>query len=376
MSPSASFPKAAVVTGALALGSRALPWLSVGMGIYDWYNQAGLTVNPDGEVGELAGAQQPVSGYSYYAGGSSASLAWGQFADSSSVSAVIVAKTRESWGSNFEQTYSQLPAYNVNGGCGLGKGCFCNKNLTTNAVSCGYGTAWTVSRQVLTQTACALVSTGQIQGNATGGLCPNGAFQPVSQADAASRLNNAPITADVLKRALEEVLKAGGSLQDTGTHSVIGPSSVPGETKTKTTTAANGTTQVTTVTNNYNYSYAGNTITITTTEVIQNPDGSTETTTSDTPDPLCADNPTSLACIKLGDVPTDQPAWETKTIAYQADSLGLPAACPAPWTGQLRGWTLSFSYQPACDVAPQVRLAILALTTLGALLMIITTVRT
>lgn len=209
----------------------------------------------------------------------------------------------------------------------------------------------------------------------TGGLCPSGTFSPLPEATFADRLNNAPITADTLRRALDEVLKAGGSINDTGSHSVSGPASVPGETKTKTTTAANGTTQVTTVTNNYNYNYSGNTVTITTTEVIQNPDGSTETTTSDTPDPLCAENPNSLACVKLGDVPTDQPAWETKTIAYQADSLGLPAACPAPWTGQLRGWTLSFSYQPACDVAPQVRLAILALTTLGALLMIVTTVR-
>lgn len=375
--PSAGFGKGAVVAGALALGSRAFPWLSVGMGLYDWFNQAGLTADPQtGALGEISGAQavapsvvyRPdsspfVNGAGFFASRSEALLAgssrYAQELPSilgSGYSCVVV--TPSSWsGSSI-----------VNGTARCQRGAGAPDNYVVNI---GLASRTDSTAQ------CYYVSDGRLSGSAaTGGACPSGSFTPLTQTAAADRLNNAPITADVLKRSLEEVLKAGGSLEDTGTHTVTGPASIPGETKIKTVTAANGTTQVTTVTNNYNYNYAGNTITITTTELVQNPDGSTEETTSDTPDPLCAQNPNSLACIKLGDVPTDQPAWETRTIAYQADSLGLPAACPAPWTGQLRGWTLSFSYQPACDVAPQVRLAILALTALGSLLMIVTTVRT
>lgn len=375
LTPTAVFPKGALVTGALALGRNMLPWLVTGKALYDWYKAANMQVDPDtGEPGEMSGAQESASGYYYFGSGNSNIAAQGNFSTEAAAVQLVKSWNQIPSGSTF-LSWVYEPAYGVNQGCGVGKGSFLVKNNTTGAQT-SYCSTYQVGRGSLTQTACADVSTKKIMGNATGGLCPSGTFQPLTQTAAADRLNNANVSGDVLRRALEEILKAGGSLQDTGSHSVIGPSSVPGETKTKTTTAANGTTQVTTVTNNYNYNYAGNTITITTTEVIQNPDGSTETTTSDTPDPLCADNPTSLACIKLGDVPTDQPAWETKTIAYQADSLGLPAACPAPWTGQLRGWTLSFSYQPACDVAPQIRLAILALTTLGALLMIVTTVRT
>ena len=375
LSPSAVFPKSALVTGALLLGRNILPWVGVGEALYDWYKAANLAPDPvTGEPGEMAGAQESASGYYYFGSGNAYIVAEGTFSTEAAAVQLVKSWNQVPTGSTFV-SWVYEPAYGVNGGCGSSRGRFIAKN-NSNGVETQYCSTFSVARGSLSQTACADVGTKKIMGNATGGLCPGGTFTPVSIATAEQRLNNADVTSDVLKRSLEDILKAGGSLQDTGTHSVIGPSSVPGETKTKTTTAANGTTQVTTVTNNYNYNYAGNTITITTTELVQNPDGSTEETTSDTPDPLCADNPNSLACIKLGDVPTDQPGWETKTIAYQADSLGLPAACPAPWTGQLRGWTLSFSYQPACDVAPQVRLAILALTTLGALLMIITTVRT
>lgn len=375
LSPSAAFPKAALVTGALALGRNLLPWLVTGKALYDWYRSANMTAHPEtGEPGELSGAQETASGYYYYGAGNTSIVAQGKF--STQAAAVQLVKDWQTMpsGSTFVR-WVYDPAYGVDRGCSTGKGSYVARD-NTSGVETAYCSAFQVARGSLTQTACADIQTKKIQGNAVGGLCPGGTFTPLTQTAAADRLNNAPVTADVLKRALEDILKAGGSLQDTGTHTVIGPSSVPGETKTKTTTAANGTTQVTTVTNNYNYNYSGDTITITTTEVIQNPDGSTEETTSDTPDPPCADGSTSLNCIKLGDVPTDAPEWETKTIAYQADSLGLPAACPAPWSGQLRGWTLSFSYQPACDVAPQIRLGVLALSTLGALLMIITTVRT
>lgn len=373
LTPSATFPKPNIASAAVALGGRVLPWLSVGMGLYDWYQAANL--NPD---------ESSPSGFSEDVGGSSAVAGYWAFnsnpAQRFGTSTAACDFALQEWvraystGSNVivSQSNSMTVVNSNRVNCPVSVTYKASASATVTSTA---SNTYTINR-TLGDGLCADNASQLVSANGIGGACPGPVRTPVTETQLAEKLNNANVSNASLAKALEEILKAGGLVQDSGTHSVTGPASIPGETKTKTTTAANGTTQVTTVTNNYNYSYAGDTITITTTEVIQNPDGSTESTTSNTPDSLCADNPNSLACIKLGDVPTDQPAWETKTIAYQADSLGLPAACPAPWTGQLRGWTLSFSYQPACDVAPQIRLAILALTTLGALLMIVTTVRT
>lgn len=373
LTPTATFPKPNIAFAAVALGGRVLPWLAVGKGLYDWYRAANL--NPD---------ESSPSGFSEDVGGSSAVAGyWAfnsnpaqRFGTSSAACDFALSEWVKAYSTGTNVIVSQANSVTVVNSNRVN----CPTTVTYKASPTATVTSTAQNTYTINRTLggglCADNATQLVSADGIGGVCPGPVKTPLTDIQLAERLNNANVSSAALSKALEEILKAGGAIQDTGTHSVIGPSSVPGETKTKTTTAANGTTQVTTVTNNYNYNYAGNTITITTTELVQNADGSTEETTSDTPDPLCAQNPNSLACIKLGDVPTDQPGWETKTIAYQADSLGLPAACPAPWTGQLRGWTLSFSYQPACDVAPQVRLAILALTTLAALLMIITTVRT
>lgn len=353
LSPSAGFGKGAIAAGALALGGRVLPWLTAGKALYDWFDAAGVRYGDDGIV-EVRSEPTPSSelGSGSWRGNPpvpQTQLGYGTPLDACKAVGV--------WRSADFGQPGRFVGTSVYGITATQYGCRDQNGASLPNVS---ATAQ-----------CPFGSPG------VNGVCPyTQAWADDVASLAPSRLANANISPTTLAGSLEEVLKAGGSIEDTGTHTVTGPASFPGETKTKTVTAPNGTSQVTTVTNNYNYNYSGDTITITTTSVVQNPDGSTEETTSDTPDPLCSQNPNSLACVKLGDVPTTEPAWETKTIVYQADSLGLPAACPAPWTGQLRGWTLSFSYQPACDVAPQVRLAILALTTLGALLMIITTVRT
>lgn len=208
------------------------------------------------------------------------------------------------------------------------------------------------------------------------GKCATGRYNVATPAQAAARIAQYGDPAG-LKPLAQDVLSKGGSIETSSPRTLSGPASSPVQTSTKTTATPNGTSSVVTTNTVNNYTYNGDTITQTTVTTINYPDGSTEVEQKqeETPD-KCSSDTDSLDCMKLGDLPTDAPVWETKTIAYQADSLGLPAACPAPWTGQLRGWTLSFSYQPACDVAPQVRLAILALTTLGALLMIVTTVRT
>lgn len=367
--PSALFPKGNIAAGAIALGSRALPWLTVGKALYDWYQLADVTVNDQGQTGEITGDSLGSSDYAWNWTNNN-----GRFYSPQTACAAAKAQISTDL-AKIGITPTSVGAQTLTMQGTSGAECRVPFTYMQNGFSRSDTQLYVLSRASLGEVWC-FDSNGAKSIKPTGGLCPSGTFSPLPEATFAERLNNAPITADTLRRALDEVLKAGGSINDTGSHSVSGPASVPGETTTRTNTAANGTTQVTTINNTYNYNYAGNTVTITKTETITNPDGSTTVNNTNTPDPACADSPNSLACVKLGDIPTDQPVWDTKTITYQADSLGLPAACPAPWTGQLRGWTLSFSYQPACDVAPQVRLAILALTTLGALLMIITTVRT
>lgn len=155
-----------------------------------------------------------------------------------------------------------------------------------------------------------------------------------------------------------------------------GPASLTQPATQTVTQHPNGTTSISTVTTTNNITYNGDTYNITNTTVKNNPDGTTETTTETQKDQSqCAKSPKSLACIELGDPPADKPEWQTKTVVYQVDSLGLPAACPAPWTGQVHGWSLSMSWQPACDQAPAIRAGVLALAGLTALMLIITTIR-
>ena len=155
-----------------------------------------------------------------------------------------------------------------------------------------------------------------------------------------------------------------------------GPASISQPSTQTVTQSPNGTTSISTVTTTNNITYNGDTYNITNTTIKNNPDGSTETTTEAQKDQSqCAKSPNSLACIELGSPPSESPTWQTRTVVYQAESLGLPAGCPAPWSGTVHGWNLSMSWQPACDVADQVRAGVLALAALSALLMIITTVR-
>ncbi len=207
-------------------------------------------------------------------------------------------------------------------------------------------------------------------------LCNGGTVQTLSPEQAADKVKpyaDPAKAVDVVKQAMGQGVSAQPYAE---TRPATGPATLTQPATTKTVTQPNGTTSVSTVTVTNNITYAGDTYNVTNTTVTNNPDGST-TTESQTPDKdPCDLNPTALACIKLGEPPSDMPTWQTKSIAYQADNLGLSGACPAPWTGTVHGWSLSMSYQPVCDVAPQIRHGVLALASLGALLMIITTVRT
>lgn len=154
-----------------------------------------------------------------------------------------------------------------------------------------------------------------------------------------------------------------------------GPASLTQPATSSVKTDANGVQSVTTSQVTNNITYQGDTYNVSNTTVLNNPDGSTETTTENPEKSFCESMPNSAACADLGDPGSDKPSWQTKDVLYSADSLGLPAACPAPWSGSVHGWTLSFSYSPICDNAGAIRAGVLALAGLSALFLIITTVK-
>lgn len=373
--PSSAFTKVALAAG---LVTRLGPWIALGTAAYQWMNDAGVTYNPNsGALTTDQGGQAPVSGFSYFAEGSQTSRAWGNWSSPSGPAARIKTEVVSTWSaSGYNVEFVSDPVYGVNNGCGVGAACFCLIQRSNGTRSCGYGSAWQVSRTALTQTACAYRDSGLLSGvNAIANICPSGTPTAATPAMTAQALVNAQVSDANLGKAWREILDNGGQIDDSGPSSLTGPSQVTGPTSSTTSTTATGTQAVTNTATTYNITYNTNNITINETKTVTNPDGSSTSTTQKPADP-CASDPNSLACAKLGDPGSDSPQWQTKTVVYQAENLGFTGSCPSPWTGTVHGWNLSMSWQPACDVAPQIRLGVLALCTLGALLMIVTTVRT
>ncbi|NBD21955.1 hypothetical protein GTZ97_14940 [Aquabacterium fontiphilum] len=277
LAPTATFDKAALARGAVNLGTRALPWLTLGYGLYDWYTSAGIQ-----QSGDVVTGAEPYS---------PAVLGSGTWTFEEAPNKTLGYGTRDaacvaynSWRSTVGLiVLSGIYARQSNGGW------VCTGTFPDGAIS------WTAAiLEQLPSTRCPFGSAN------SEGQCPyNAQQQPIDLQDAISRLIDAPITAQQLKLALEEILAAGGSLQSTGT-SVTGPSSAPGPQRTTTTTSPNGTQTVTTYNTTYNYTYNNTTIKVTASETKTSPDGSTETTTDDSPDP----QPSPTADPPMPDVPS------------------------------------------------------------------------
>jgi len=92
----------------------------------------------------------------------------------------------------------------------------------------------------------------------------------------------------------------------------------------------------------------------------------TGVTTGDAVADACAGLEGTAGCTQLG-TPDGSPVVATQSIDFAVDSLGLPAACPAPLvqTFPVVG-SVSFAFTPLCDIAPAIRLAFLALAALSA----------
>lgn len=167
----------------------------------------------------------------------------------------------------------------------------------------------------------------------------------------------------------------GGIPDSSGSPSVTGPSSSPGSSST--TTGPSGSITTTTVNN---FTYQGDTITITQSTVTTTTSPTGETTTEETvsdkaPDKEevdpCKQNPDSLGCIKLGEVPDEEVTKLTREVSVTAEAVNLPAQCPAPI--EAAGYSLSFD--AACDFSEGVHPFVLAAAALMAGLIVIRSIQ-
>jgi hypothetical protein len=217
------------------------------------------------------------------------------------------------------------------------------------------------------------------------GKCQTGRYSEAPNSKVADRLRDygkPENMADVLK----DLLSKGGTAATESSRTMSGPQSITGTPTTSTTTNPDGSTSTTTTTPTTNYNYQGSTINYnisTTTTTVNNSTGATTTTTTNqTPQPNaedpCAKHPGSVGCMDVGKPPTDGPQWQTRNIDFAAEDLGMGGACPPPGsiTLPVHAWVLTWSYQPACDVAPVIRFGLLALTAIGCLVWVLTVVRT
>lgn len=202
------------------------------------------------------------------------------------------------------------------------------------------------------------------------GKCPTGRYDPASSTTVRDRVIQwGGLTSAVGAALAPEILARGQPITAEGPRELTGPgsASIPNSGTTTTTTNPDGsTTTTTTGDTQVTYTYAGDTITYNTSNTTTNNNGGSSTT-DEIKDP-CVENPDRAGCAKLGDPGDGKPIWQQKDIPFAAEDLGFGGACPAPWTAQIRSWTLTMSYQPACDVAPVVRLGVLALTALMAIM--------
>jgi len=217
------------------------------------------------------------------------------------------------------------------------------------------------------------------------GKCPTGRYSVATPTQVSNQIGQ---YGDVTKlpALAQDVLNKGGTIPVADDRHMTGPSSVPGTPTTTTSTNPDGSTTTTTKTPTVSYTYNNNTVnyyttTVTTTQSCAAGGSCTTGTTTSTDKPQesdqCKAHPETLGCLKLGDLPTDQPQWQTKTVTFAPESVGGSAACPAPGSVTLPylGRTLTWSYQPACDIAPTISAGMQLLCALGCLLFIIQAVR-
>lgn len=243
----------------------------------------------------------------------------------------------------------------------------------------------------LIETLCGDGSNPGLDGN-----CASGTWVPKSQAEAVKQLAAQGVTAATagVGQAAVDAVNKGGITIPADSVKVTGPATqtlpaVVTQTTSQTDAQGNTKTATTTSQQTYTYSYDGPTVTVTTstttktdngdgtsTTVVSTPAKSPSTSTSPGSDPdnpgLCDMYPGIIACLKLGDAPTDKaPTGNVNVPSYVAESVDLPVGCPDDVI--VAGKTVS--YGPICTTATQARPWILVGAAFSALMLVLVAVR-
>lgn len=204
-----------------------------------------------------------------------------------------------------------------------------------------------------------------------GGICPQGTWNAIDLPTATTKLANAIAGASNKTDIARDVVKNGGQ-PEAGSISTTGPASSAPRTIT-----SNGPSGATTTSIVNNYHYDGDSITWNETTTVNAPGGDTTTVNDTPPDERspCDKDPDTVGCMKPGQLPTDAPKWEQKNVDFQVDALGLPSGCPAPRVMNWNGVALALNYQPACDVSPAVRAALIIVTAISCTMIVLQVIR-
>ena len=208
------------------------------------------------------------------------------------------------------------------------------------------------------------------------GKCPTGQYNTATVGDVSERLQTPSLAPsleahrDELPAVLEKLSEDGEPIEGASPRELTldSPPHVVGDPQTTTTTGPDGVPHTTTETPTEDVTCTGDECDYVDGSTTTNPDGSTTDQTNNPPPPdPCEANPNRVGCVELGDPGNDKPTWTEKPITFAIEDLGFGGSCPAPWNGTVHGWHLSMSYGPACDNAPAIRLALIALSALGAM---------
>jgi hypothetical protein len=103
--------------------------------------------------------------------------------------------------------------------------------------------------------------------------------------------------------------------------------------------------------------------------------GTNTTTGDEAPATDCGTNPNRAGCLELGDAPLDAVVPASHALTWAAVNLGLPAACPAPYSFTFRGGSYAVPYTKFCEHAPNVRLLLIALTSVAVAAFVLSSVK-
>lgn len=226
------------------------------------------------------------------------------------------------------------------------------------------------------------------------GNCPTGNYAPADPSQVTSVVGTAPISPSIGQAVYNRAMDLGEPIAS-GPISITGPASVTGTPTVSTTTKANGDVVTKTTTPSVNLTYSGDTglygfrtTSLTRTDYANGSPSTTETEVKETDFSVtvpgsgsstggsgqvsgdipvnCDKYPNSLGCLTPGQSTDIPPPIRETPVTFSPIHIPAPSGCPLPRTVNLSVSSITLSYDPLCDLAPSIRMVLLAMTWLGA----------